>query len=380
MMVNKISMPHTNINYKNETNEISLAVNLKNELLTFFIKAEGCKETQKKGKMSSFKNDVMTDVSVESIISKINVYILESSGSKYNRFLKELKYATRNNKLTICDKYDFLKVNNNKYQFSIKAGMRPDAVLSTESCSNAASVDHEKINLARESVRCAENKLMKLIDLYYLAQGLLVMHCRIFEYNMFQGKGLTINKDIIFKDSMSGEHDLAKLQLRCERMEKLAVSYDTEINMNMRLLPDFNKNLVIVCETSPDALELINSLLPKLLNKHDTLWTRFVNAIASVLFPDLFQDKENGNIQTAKDLLELKGLITALRKKTGYDRVVQTNWLYGLVTQILVKGTPAQYPFDPLNILSPDRKVWLALQKEWPVLLKPKSTEPEPAQ
>ncbi|OWF92429.1 hypothetical protein B4916_03960 [Yersinia intermedia] len=199
--------------------------------------------------------------------------------------------------------------------------MRPDAVLSTESCSNAASVDHEKINLARESVRCAENKLMKLIDLYYLAQGLLVMHCRIFEYNMFQGKGLTINKDIIFKDSMSGEHDLAKLQLRCERMEKLAVSYDTEINMNMRLLPDFNKNLVIVCETSPDALELINSLLPKLLNKHDTLWTRFVNAIASVLFPDLFQDKENGNIQTAKDLLELKGLITALRKKQ-----VMTEW------------------------------------------------------
>lgn len=320
-MVNKISMPHTNINYKNETNEISLAVNLKNELLTFFIKAEGCKETQKKGKMSSFKNDVMTDVSVESIISKINVYILESSGSKYNRFLKELKYATRNNKLTICDKYDFLKVNNNKYQFSIKAGMRPDAVLSTESCSNAASVDHEKINLARESVRCAENKLMKLIDLYYLAQGLLVMHCRIFEYNMFQGKGLTINKDIIFKDSMSGEHDLAKLQLRCERMEKLAVSYDTEINMNMRSLPDFNKNLVIVCETSPDALELINSLLPKLLNKHDTLWTRFVNAIASVLFPDLFQDKENVNIQTAKDLLELKGLITALRKKQ-----VMTEW------------------------------------------------------
>lgn len=60
--------------------------------------------------------------------------------------------------------------------------------------------------------------------------------------------------------------------------------------------------------------------------------------------------------------------------------MVQTNWLYGLVTQILVKGTPAQYPFDPLNILSPDRKVWLALQKEWPVLLKPKSTEPEPAQ
>ena len=93
-MVNKISMPHTNINYKNETNEISLAVNLKNELLTFFIKAEGCKETQKKGKMSSFKNDVMTDVSVESIISKVNAYLLKSSCSKYNKFLKELKSRT----------------------------------------------------------------------------------------------------------------------------------------------------------------------------------------------------------------------------------------------------------------------------------------------
>ncbi|MCB5321560.1 hypothetical protein LH412_05815 [Yersinia intermedia] len=380
MMVNKISMPHTNIDYKNETNEVSLAVNLKNELLTFFIKIGGSEKTPKKGKMSSLKNDIMTDVSVESIIIKVNAYLRESRGSKCNEFVKELQCATRNNKLNICDKYDFLKGNNNKYQFSIKEDMRQEAVLSTESCSNAGAVDHEKINSAKESIRCAENKLMKLIDLYYLSRGLWAMHCRLFEYNMYQGKGLTINKDIIFKDSMSGEHDLVKLQLRCKKIENLAVSYDTEINMNMRSLPDFNKSLVVVCETSPDALELINSLLPKLLNKHDTLWTRFVNAIASVLFPDLFQDKENGNMQTAKDLLELKGLITALRKKTGYDRVVQTNWLYGLVTQILVKGTPTQYPFDPLNILSPDRKVWLALQKEWPVLLKPKSTEPEPAQ
>ncbi|EKN6171685.1 hypothetical protein DVQ67_04725 [Yersinia enterocolitica] len=103
----------------------------------------------------------------------------------------------------------------------------------------------------------------------------------------------------------------------------------------------------------------------KLFNKQDTLWTRLINAIASLLFSDLFKSKENENMQSTKNLLELRELITELRKKPGYGCVVRAKWLYGLVTQILVKGTPAQYPFDPLNVLSPDRKVWLELQKEW---------------
>lgn len=387
MDANKID--GSKINYPNETESVSQLSTLKHDLSDIFTIAIGDNKIKEGGNLDICINSVMEGDSIESIINEINAYLRVKANDsflwwrmsgKYKRFIDELESATKNNKLNICDNYVLSKGTNDKYQFIIKENMPQEAVLSTESCSNAASVDHEKINSARESIRCAENKLMKLIHLYSLARGLYLMQHKIFESNIYRGKDLTINKDVIFKGSMSGEHDLDKLQLRYKEIEKLIESYDKEIIMNMGSLPELNNSLVIVCKTSPNALALINSLLLELSNKHDTLWTRFVNAIASVLFPDLPQDYKNVNMQSAKDLLELKGLITELRKYAGYDQVAQANWLYGLVTQIFVKGTPAQYPFDPLNILSPDRKVWLALQKEWPVLIKPKSTEPEAAQ
>lgn len=83
--------------------------------------------------------------------------------------------------------------------------MQEEAVLSTESCSNGRDM---KKNSAKESIRCAENKLMKL-QTYIIFEVLLKKYALFaFEYNMYH---LTINKDIIFKDSMSGEHDLVKL-------------------------------------------------------------------------------------------------------------------------------------------------------------------------
>ncbi|MDA5474179.1 hypothetical protein, partial [Yersinia kristensenii] len=82
-------------------------------------------------------------------------------------------------------------------------------------------------------------------------------------------------------------------------------------------------------------------------------------------------------MQFVGNIINLKELITDLSHKPGYENLMKAKWLYGLVTQMLVKGTPAQYPFDPLGVLSPDRKVWLELQKEWLKPLEPKSDEPK---
>lgn len=90
MDVHKISMPHTTADYKNETNEVSPAVNLKKWMQSLFIKLEEVR----KPKNVQFKNDIMTDVSVESIIIKVNAYLRNYATRQVMNLLKNFN-ATR---------------------------------------------------------------------------------------------------------------------------------------------------------------------------------------------------------------------------------------------------------------------------------------------
>ncbi|HEI6897710.1 TPA: hypothetical protein SK276_002249 [Yersinia enterocolitica] len=386
MKINNVSVSGVNVNnecdlYNKLTTKVEYVIHMKNEFSDIFLNVIATPAKKTKGEFHNLKEAVMKAVDVDDIISKVNSYLMIGTGTKYKSFVENVKLAMQNNDSDICKGYDLLESKKGIYQLALKQGMKLDAASPEDSnnknyheCNKSKvqmlnrmrSEDYESVNLAKENISRTQDKLIKLMGLYCITRGLVAMHNRLFESNVFHGVNLMMNKDIILKDRMAAVNDVTILKEQVREIEMLMIPYEKEIILNLNLLPTFHeKSEPMQCKEDANALQLINSMLIKLFNKQDTLWTRLINAIASLLFSDLFKSKENENMQSTKNLLELRELITELRKKPGYGCVVRAKWLYGLVTQILVKGTPAQYLFDPLNVLSPDRKVWLELQKEW---------------
>ncbi|WP_145586044.1 MULTISPECIES: hypothetical protein [Yersinia] len=235
----------------------------------------------------------------------------------------------------------------------------------------------EKKELKKEIERINKN-LGKLEHRDTIFRGLVAVSDVVFECKTFSGSDKIKKKHDFLKSKNIDSSCLIELKEHIEQLEGLEKLYIDNMYLNMEELPKFHENLESVKnEGVRDAAKMINTLIENLSYKEKTIRTRVVNIIASFLFPNLFKNRESEKMQFVGNIINLKELITDLSHKPGYENLMKAKWLYGLVTQMLVKGTPAQYPFDPLGVLSPDRKVWLELQKEWLKPLEPKSDEPK---
>ncbi|ENA3446158.1 hypothetical protein ABGN35_001533 [Yersinia enterocolitica] len=226
----------------------------------------------------------------------------------------------------------------------------------------------------KEEIERINNNLGGLEHRDTISRGLVAVSDVVFECKTFSGSDRIKKKHDFLKSKNIDSSCLIELKEHIEQLEGLEKLYIDNMCLNMEELPKFHKDLESVKnEGVRDAAKMINTLIESLSYKEKTIRTRVVNIIASFLFPNLFKNRESEKMQFVGNIINLKELITDLNHKPGYENLMKAKWLYGLVTQMLVKGTPAQYPFDPLDVLSPDRKVWLELQKEWLKPLEPKS-------
>lgn len=152
---------------------------------------------------------------------------------------------------------------------------------------------------------------------------------------------------------------------------------------------------IITNVTLPQALEselsyLKNRMIP---NISDTLkelmdrssvpsegtWRRLINFIVAHLFPSLSKEINMKMVKSKSELENFYLLLLEAKKEVqdAEQNIDKSPCIYHLACQLLEDCIPAQYPFDPLDVLSPDRKVWLELQKEWLKPLESKFDEPK---
>ncbi|HEN3628084.1 TPA: hypothetical protein U5E35_000558, partial [Yersinia enterocolitica] len=233
------------------------------------------------------------------------------------------------------------------------------------------------INKIKEAIKNAYNEFIALADLHRVTYGLVSMYNTEFSKTEKMADVGKL-KNLIPEGTVLHNEGLNELQLQYEQLNNKNKVYIDAINSNLTSLPTtFDKLKNLENKIIPDVSEMINSAVVELCYPQENFWTRLANTISAFLFPKLSKDKQTKKTQLENKLLKLNGLITELSKKPGYDHVMEAPWLYELVSHLLIKGTPAQYPFDPLNVLSPDRKVWLELQKGWLKPLESKSDEPK---
>ncbi|HDL6962990.1 TPA: hypothetical protein PXM28_002273, partial [Yersinia enterocolitica] len=125
----------------------------------------------------------------------------------------------------------------------------------------------------------------------------------------------------------------------------------------------------------PNISDMLKELMDRTPSPLEGSWRRLINFIVAHLFPSLSKEINN-KMNTSKSELENFYLLLSDAKKEVQDteqNIDKSPCIYHLACQLLEDCIPAQYPFDPLNVLSPDRKVWLELQKEW---LKPLDSKP----
>lgn len=374
---------------KPDSNNITLE-KIKLEIVTAFTGIE-YNENSKISNLIKRNTNVTT---LEDIIISVNKYLEKSKGKdRCNVFISNIE-KEQNSELN--KNYKLEKHSNGLYQF-IDRKYVVDDVCSSEvneevrykesqiQKQNDRIINEEKIKkelqekkeLKKEIERINKN-LGKLEHRDTIFRGLVAVSDVVFECKTFSGSDKIKKKHDFLKSKNIDSSCLIELKEHIEQLEGLEKLYIDNMYLNMEELPKFHENLESVKnEGVRDAAKMINTLIENLSYKEKTIRTRVVNIIASFLFPNLFKNRESEKMQFVGNIINLKELITDLSHKPGYENLMKAKWLYGLVTQMLVKGTPAQYPFDPLGVLSPDRKVWLELQKEWLKPLEPKSDEPK---
>ncbi|OWF81553.1 hypothetical protein B4900_03840 [Yersinia rohdei] len=182
---------------------------------------------------------------------------------------------------------------------------------------------------------------------------------------------------------MKKSNNLSDIEEYVAKIKECSEKYNNEYHFYVALLPNiYDEKLIhIQSEIIPDVLIFIKPAMVRILAKKDqvaedkTIWRRIVDAIVKFLSPQLFNKIEEDKKKTWEMLENFSKLIEYAKNNIGsntYDYLSPK--IHYLAAQLLDKCVPGQYPFDPLNILSPDRKVWLELQKEWSKPLEPKPT------
>lgn len=301
------------------------------------------------------------------LVANINEYIGDEKrcrkSEKCKLFINEIKERIISEN-SILNKFYFLQ-NNKGYKL----------------CLSESGVENDKIkviNRINKMIEDAGNELIALKDLHRITYSLVSMY----NSELFRTETLVNDdefKNVISEGVVMHSDELDRLKLKLEKLNNKNRVYIGKINLNMDSLPstlngleDYENKII------PNVLEMIKPAIVELCCPQENFWARLANVISAFLFPKIFKEKQDKKTQLENTLSELNRLITELSKKTNYDNVMNAPWLYKLVSHLLVKGTPTQYPFDLLNVFSPDRKVWLELQKEWLKPLEPKFKPDKP--
>ncbi|AHM72605.2 hypothetical protein [Yersinia hibernica] len=369
-----------------DSNEITLE-KIKLDIMTAFI---GIKyDVNSKINALIGRNTNIT--TLEDIVISVNKYLEKSKGTdRCNMFISNIE---KEQDSELNKNYKLDKSSNGLYKFID----RKDAVESTSSsCLNEINRGKETkikehhinklkaegdrkviVNKTKEAIKNANEEFIALEDLHRVTYALVSM------YNTEFSKTEKVAdvgklKNIIPEGVVLNNDELNEFKLQLERLNNKNRAYIEAINSNLDLLPStFDKLNHLENKIIPDVSKIINPAIVELCYPQENFWTWLANAISAFLFPKISKEKQDKKKQLENNLSELNGLITELSKKPGYHHVMEAPWLYELVSHLLIKGIPAQYPFDPLNVLSPDRKVWLELQKEWLKPLESKSDEPK---
>lgn len=352
--------------------------NEKNSDLLNDIKVEIIREFSqinfdKKSKISKCIEEITKSPNVNDVIDNVNAYLDKSKGTDRNKeFIDDLSALIRDENSVIGKEYHLITQSKKCYKLvhkhfsDSKAALTPSAVEQgvrqhetkiKAQILEGLGTEKEKetiINKTMETIKNADNELIALKDLHRITYRLVAMFNQVFS-----------------RDNKVVDDE------KCENIE----IYYHAIEVNLNSLPTSIDELKhLTNKEIPDVLKMIITARSELLCPLENIWTRLANAISAFLFPAISKEKQDKKMQLENNLSELDQLITELSKKPNYDNVMKSPWLYELVSHLLVQGTPVQYPFDPFNVLSPDRKVWLELQKEWLTLLQDKSVEPELSQ
>ncbi|MFL4557843.1 hypothetical protein ACH19I_14815 [Yersinia kristensenii] len=383
-----------NDNQKNKSDRSDIMLEkIKLEIVTAFTGIE----YDANSKISNLIKRNTNVPTLEDVIISVNKYLEKSKGTdRCNMFIlniekkqdsginKSYKLERYSNGLyQFIDRKDFVKfelpselnVINQQEEKKIKERVN------SENNNEMRRVElrlKEEMKVKKEEIECIKSELRELFSRCGIFRGLVDVHSRVFEYKVFSGSDRIIKEYNDLKNKIPDSSDLIMLKEHFDKLEELKRSYNADVVLNMNSLSNFHENLEsFKSEEIPDTAKMISTMLEKVSNQEKTIWTKIVDSIAYFLFPDLFESRESDKMKFVTNLVNLKGLVTDLYEKPDYKNVLKAKWLYGLVTQMLVKGTPAQYPFDPLDVLSPDRKVWLELQKEWLKPLEAKFDEPK---
>ncbi|HDL7645777.1 TPA: hypothetical protein PXO92_002385 [Yersinia enterocolitica] len=380
---------------KSDGNNVALE-KIKLEIVSSF---EGI-EYDQNSKISALIKINTNEMVLENIIINVNNYLEKNKGTKRcKQFISNIakeqdSELNKNYKLEeygkgryqFIDRKDFVKLelpselNAINQQKEKKIKWQVNSEKNNEMKSAELRLKDE-VKVKKEEIECIKNELRELFSRCGIFRGLVDVHSRVFEYKVFSGSDRITKEYNALKNKMPDSSDLIMLKEHFDKLDELKRSYNADVVFNMNTLSNFHENLEsFKSEEIPDTAQMIRTMLEKVSNQEKTIWTKIVDSIVYFLFPNVFESRESDKMKFVTNLVNLKELVTDLYEKPDYKNVLKAKWLYGLVTQMLVKGTPAQYPFDPLNLFSPDRKVWLELQKEWLKPLPPKSTKPEPAQ
>lgn len=342
-------------------------------------------EFDSKSKVSKCIREITKSFAIENVITNVNKYLSKSNGTeRYKIFTEEVKLLIDNKKLDVDDKYDFIVNNGGCYEFVQKCHYYPEVTCASSEFDE--SVKHsdieaknkyinklkieKEVNEVKQEIEQADDKSIALIDLHRIIYGLLSIYNKGFNKSE-EIKTDDGGADVQPKELVLDSRVLSELKIHLGKLDSKNKTYEGIINSNMGLLPTtyddlkYLKNKII-----PDMLDAIQSakieiVLNQFKEPHsESAWRRIVNAIAKFLSPSLFSEIENKK-QSWDKLIEFEKLLKELQQKKGYENIHSAPWVYHLACQLLDKCVPPQYPFDPLNLFSPDRSAWLTLQKEW---------------
>ncbi|CNI26508.1 hypothetical protein [Yersinia vastinensis] len=377
--------------------------NEKNSGLLNDIKVEIIREFSqinfdKKSKISKCIEEITKSPNVNDVIDNVNAYLDKSKGTDRNKeFIDDLSALIRDENSVIGKEYHLITQSKKCYKLvhkhfsdseaaltpsAVEQGVRQHETKIKAQILEGLGTEKEKetiINKTMETIKNADNELIALKDLHRITYRLVAMFNQVFSRD---NKVVDDEKcENIEPQTNMSSYDLKSLEDHANKQKNNIEIYYHAIEVNLNSLPTSIDELKhLTNKEIPDVLKMIITARSELLCPLENIWTRLANAISAFLFPAISKEKQDKKMQLENNLSELDQLITELSKKPNYDNVMKSPWLYELVSHLLVQGTPVQYPFDPFNVLSPDRKVWLELQKEWLTLLQDKSVEPELSQ
>ncbi|CNH14444.1 hypothetical protein [Yersinia pekkanenii] len=234
-------------------------------------------------------------------------------------------------------------------------------------------IDYEKNKVILDSVKneinTDDDKYLHLKYSDILSEKLVDM-CS--DNRVFKWEGISNIKERInalsVKDEVSKINDLNVLTVYDEKLKEVNQLLLDKILLKVKscAVNIGQKGDEGKTKDNVNATLLIGLAIMELDTPKSSIGTRLANIIAAFLFPDLFECRQQKKEQLYEDLSQLSDLIPLSKDESNKNsNLVDSDRFYDIVHHLLLRATPVQYPFDPLNILSSDRIIWQRFIKEW---------------